>query len=583
MVVASALTPDRIRAEVKRIQASPVLASAPSLRQLLEVTVEKTLLGQEGEIKETTLAIEVFGRKTSFDPQADPIVRVQARKLRDRIAAWYETGGAQDDVIIEYVRGSYVPRFALRRASDARQRAVAVLPFADLSGTPGLEYLCDGVAEEIRYLLGRVHRVKVVAHSSSQGLRHTNGDTREIGALLHADLLIRGTVRSSGSTLRITAQLIAVEDGLQVWAERWEFPDSDLFKVQDEIAAAAASALRSHVAPQQSAHSSTTNLEAHHLFSKGRFYWNQRTEHGFRRAIDHYEGALALDPGFARAYASLAETYTLLAAHHLDTPADCFAKARECAMRAIELDPNLAAAHSARAATLLLLDRKPAEAKHAWKAALELDPTYAYAWHGLAVFGCFVWPDWPEALTSIKQAHRLEPLSAAIACDIGFVLYATGRYEEGIEQCRAALDMHPTFARTYVCLARCQAALGVYDGAVETCNRGRPLFTGRAFLGQLLATQAFAYGCMGMPEQATDVLRSLQATFAGHFLACMDMALVHTGLGNTDAALDLLQRANEDHEFWAISIPTDPLLRRLHDHPRFRDIASSVFVEPTGR
>ena len=583
MVLASALTPDRIRAEVKRIQASPALASAPSLRQLLEVTVEKTLQGQAAEIKETTLAIEVFGRKPSFDPQVDPIVRVQARKLRDRIAAWYETGGAQDEVVIEYVRGSYVPRFALRGASEVRQRAVAVLPFADLSGTPGLEYLCDGVAEEIRYLLGRVHRIKVVAHSSSQLLRHTNGDVREIGALLHADLLIRGTVRSSASTLRITAQLIAVEDGLQVWSERWQLPDSDLFKVQDEIAAAVAGALRSHVAPPQSAHSSTTNIEAHHLFSKGRFYWNQRTEHGFRRAIDHYERALALDPRFARAYASLAETYTLLAAHHLDTPADCFAKARECSMRAIELDPKLAAAHSARAATLLLHDRKPSEAKHAWQTALELDPTYAYAWHGLSVFGCFVWPDWPEALTSIEQAHRLEPLSAAIACDIGFVLYARGRYQEAIDQCRTALDMHPTFARTYVCLARSQAALGMYEDAVDTCDRGRPLFSGRAFLGQLLATHAFAYGCMGMPEKATQVLRCLEEAFAGHFLACMDLALIHTGLGNTDTALDLLERANDDHEFWAIAIPTDPLLRRLHHHPRFRDIASSVFAEATRR
>jgi hypothetical protein len=252
-------------------------------------------------------------------------------------------------------------------------------------------------------------------------------------------------------------------------------------------------------------------------------------------------------------------------------------------MRAIELDPKLAAAHSARAATLLLLDRKPAEAKHAWKTALQLDPTYAYAWHGLSVFGCFVWPDWPEALNAIEQAHRLEPLSAAIACDIGFVLYATGRYQEGIEQCRAALDMHPTFSRTYVCLARCEAALSMYERAVETCERGRPLFTGRAFLGQLLATQAFAYGCMGMQDQATKVLRGLEATFAGQFLARMDLAVVHTGLGDTETALDLLQRANDDHEFWAISIPTDPLLRTLHGHPRFRDIASSVFLEPASR
>jgi hypothetical protein len=165
MVVSSDLTPERIRAAVKRIQSGAGLSGSPTLRQLLEHTVELTLNGHAAEIKESTLAIEVFGRKTSFDPRSDPIVRVQARKLRDRLGAWYETDGAQDDVVIEYVRGSYVPRFRFRSSESIRHRSVAVLPFTNLSDSAALDYVCDGIAEELRYVLSRDHGIRVVAHA----------------------------------------------------------------------------------------------------------------------------------------------------------------------------------------------------------------------------------------------------------------------------------------------------------------------------------------------------------------------------------------------------------------------------------
>ena len=229
MVVSSDLTPDRIRAAVRRMQAGAGLAGAPTLKQLLEHTVELTLNGRAAEIKESTLAVEVFGRKTSFDPRSDPIVRVQARKLRDRLAAWYETEGAQDDVVIDYVRGSYVPRFSLRSSRPLQHRSVAVLPFTNLSDTAALDYVCDGIAEELRYVLSRVHGIRVVAQASSGSLRKRTEDIQAIGTLLNADLIVRGTVRWSGAAIRITAELIAAEDGFLVWAERWERPEGDVF------------------------------------------------------------------------------------------------------------------------------------------------------------------------------------------------------------------------------------------------------------------------------------------------------------------------------------------------------------------
>lgn len=577
------LTQEQIRAEVCRIRASAGFSSAPTLRQLLEFTVEKALSGQVEEIKESTLAIEVFGRKTSFNPQSDPIVRVQARKLRARIAAWYETEGMLDEVIIEYLRGSYVPRFSLRGEGQCRQRSIAVLPFHNLSDATALDYLCDGLADEIRYLLSRIHGLRIVARTSSLSVRESNDDVQKIGKTLNADLLIKGTVRSSGAMLRITAQLIATEDGFLVWSERWERPNTDLFKLQDEIAAAIASSLRAHVPPPTNNAVSTRDLEAHQLFLKGRFYWNQRTEHGFKRAIENYEAALALDPGFARAYAAMADTFTLIAAHHLESAVACLERARECAMRAIALDPKLASAHAALGPPLLIHDRDVRHAEQAWRMAIDLDPNYAYAWHLFGLFCSFVWPHSGEPLACMERALHLEPLSAAIACDVAVAHYLAGDYERAIAQSFAALDLHPSFSRSYVFLARAQAALGAYDEAIATCVQARPRFTGRAFLGQLLATLGYCYGKAGRVVDAMAVIGELEALAAQHFVACMDLALIRTGLGDLSTALDLLVRANEEREFWAIATPTEPLFRQLHQEPRFCALADRILQPVSAR
>jgi serine/threonine-protein kinase len=575
------LTNEKIRAEVRRIKGSAGFSGAPSLCQLLEFTVEKALSGQTSEIKESTLAIEVFGRKTSFDPQSDPIVRVQARKLRDRIAAWYETEGALDEVIIEYVRGSYVPRFGVRGEGQCRQRSIAVLPFQNLSDTTALEYLCDGMADEIRYLLSRIHGLRIVARTSSLSLLNSNHDLQKIGKMLNADLLIRGTVRSSGSMLRVSAQLVAAEDGFLVWSERWERSSTDLFKLEDEIAAGVANALRSRVSSPSSKSVSTHDVEAHQLFLKGRFHWNQRTEHGFKRAIENYEAALARDPGFARAYAAMADTFTLIAAHHLEGASGCLKRASECAMRAIALDPRLASAHAALGPPLLMHDRDVRRAEQAWRTALDLDPNYAYAWHGFGIFFSFVSPRSREPLACMEQAHRLEPLSAPIACDLAATHYVAGRYDKAIEQSLVALDLHPAFSRTYVMLARAQAAIGAYEEAVATCVKARPLFPGRAFLGQLLATLGHCYGRTGRIADAKAIIAELEA--AQHFVARIDLALIHAGLGDLSRALDLLERANEEQEFWAIAIPTEPLFRPLHGEARFRALADQIFQPVTVR
>jgi len=571
-------SPDEIRAHLRRVVASAGFIGTESIRRLLEFTVEKTLAGESGQIKEYTLGLEVFGRKESFDPRTDAIVRVQARKLRERLLAYYESEGVQECIRIEYRKGSYVPRIIAAQSPEATPpRSIAVIPFVNLGPGQGNDYLCDGITEELIFQLSRIEKLRVVSRASCFALRGSMGDVRSLGQKLHADLIVEGTLRQSGDSVRITAQLIETEDGYHLCSDRWDRPMTDLFTVQDEIASIIVKSLRPHLAGMPAASQPTDDPEAYHLYLKARHFWNQRTEHGFRRAIEYYEAAIARDPRFARAWSGIADTYRLIAAHHLDPPDTCMRKARQAAVTALSFDPRLAAAHSALAAVLITFDRNPEAAEREWKLALEIDPNYAHAWHSLAVFGNIL-GNKDEALAALRRAERLEPLSAAVACDFGFLFYWARRHAEAIAACRRALDLHPSFARTYVPLARAHAAQGDYNLAAEICLDARPLFRGRAFLGQLLATLGYCYGRSGRRAEAEAVLDELRRMGREHYVSAYDIATIHAGMDNHGQAMECLRTAVEEHAFWLIGLPIEPLFDPMRGDQRFQQLCDGIWA-----
>jgi serine/threonine-protein kinase len=576
----SELSPSDIRAHLHRVMASAGFIGSESIRRLLEFTVEKTLAGESGQIKEYTLGLEVFGRKESFDPRTDAIVRVQARKLRERLLAYYESEGAQECIRIECRKGSYVPHIIAAQSPEATPpRSIAVLPFANFGPCRDDDYLCNGITEELIFQLSRIENLRVVSRASCFALGGSGGDVRSLGQKLHADLIVEGTVRQSGDSVRITAQLINTEDGYHLCSDRWDRPMTDLFAVQDEIASIIVKSLRPHLAAMPAASQPTHDREAYHFYLKGRHLWNERTEHGFRRAIEYYEAAIARDPRFTRAWSAMADAYPSMAAHGLlDPPDACMRKARQAAVTALSLDPRLAAAHSAIAAVLMTFDRDPGAARREWKLALEIDTNYAHAWHCLAVWGNIAGSR-DEALAALRQAERLEPLSAAIACDFGFLLYWARRYAEAIDACRRALDLHPSFARTYVPLVRAHAAQGHYDEAAGICLEARPLFRGRAFLGQLLATLAYCYGRSGRPAEAEAVLDELRRMGREHYVSAYDLATIHAGMGNHEEAMESLRTAVEEHAFWLIALPIEPLFDPMRGDRQFEQLCDGIWAK----
>ena len=197
---------------------------------------------------------------------------------------------------------------AAQSPEATQPRSVAVIPFVNLGPGRDNDYLCDGITEELIFHLSRIEKLLVVSRTSCLALRGSTGDVRSLGQKLNADLIVEGTVRQSGDSVRITAQLINTEDGYHLCSDRWDRPMSDLLAVQDEIASLIVKSLRPHLAAMAATSQPTHDREAFHLYLKGRHFWNLRTEHGFRRAIEYYEAAIARDPRFARAWSAMADT-----------------------------------------------------------------------------------------------------------------------------------------------------------------------------------------------------------------------------------------------------------------------------------
>ena len=322
-------TADAVRAQIDRILASPSSVNAERLSRFLRFVTEKTLAGEATAVKELVIGVEVFGRRADvYDPSADSVVRVQARRLRAKLDEYYQAAGAGDRLVIELPRGRYVPSFRLRRL-DPRSispprgdtgtdghlgNSVAVLPFVNMSSDPENEYFSDGLTEELIHALAGVPSLHVAARSSSFQFKGKNQDIRTIGAVLGVGRIVEGSVRKSMDRLRITVQLINVADGCHLWSERYDRPLSDVFALQDEIARSIRQMFSgggAELSEQRGASNGTANHAAFDHYLKGRFHWAKRDERGFRSALDHFNEAIRADPRYGQAYSGLADCYVM--------------------------------------------------------------------------------------------------------------------------------------------------------------------------------------------------------------------------------------------------------------------------------
>ena len=548
-----------VREHLGRVLASAAFRNSDSLRRLLRYTVEATLAGNGEALKQYTIAVEALGRPANFDPRQDNIVRVQARKLRQRLTDYYNREGSNEICRIQYSPGSYRPLFGSSRGLAATPKTMAVLPFMNLTADGGAGYFCDGLAEELIDLLSRSKGLRIVARTSSFQFKGVQMDIRDIGRRLGADLLIEGAVRNAGDRYRITVRLLSAKDGCELWSERYDRTVTDVLELETQIAASVASAVSSGM-PLPGSPSEADGIT---LYLKARYAWNQRTETGFRKALDLYSEATRKDPHASKAWTGIAECHVLMNMHGLARPHVCMPKAREAACTALGIDEALVPARSALAAVTALYDWNYDAAGEQWRQVLETDPAYATAHHWYAMFGLAPAEKLDEALEELREAERLDPLSAPIANDVGFALYWLRRFAEAEEQCRKALALHPGFYRAHVLLGRVMVAQGRHAEAVEACRRAEERSDGASFRPYLLGTAGFAHAAMGHIAAARDAQEELREIEQRYAVTGHERALIATALGEWDQATADLAEAFQSRTGWAVWVPLEPLFDPL--------------------
>ena len=449
--------------------------------------------------------------------------------------------------------------------------SIAVLPFVSMSPDPDDEYFSDGLTEELINALGKVEGLRVVARTSAFAFKGQSRDIREIGDSLDVETVLEGSVRMSGDRLRMTAQLINVADGYNLWSDRYERQLSDVFAVQDEVARSIVSALRLELGAGDETRlvsGRTENLEANSLYLRGRFFWNQRTEEGFGRAIGYFEKAIAEDPNYAPAYSGMADAYNLLGLYFMLPPGEAIPKAREAALEALEIDPTLAEARTSLAFLKSWYDWDRPGAEVEFQRALDLNPNYAtahqwYAIHLTAVGRLDV------ALREARRAVELDPLSPNLNTNLGNALMYSRRHDDAIEQLRRTLELDPNFLNALWALWHAYVHKGMHEEAFAHWERG--LAVSGAGPEKLEAVRrAYAEsGWRGALEW--DIENSKEEG-----LDPADIAQEYALLGRQDEALEWLERAYEERSFGLNLLAVDACFDGLRADPRFGALLEKV-------
>ncbi len=578
------MPPAAIEAELEKILASKVFARSEPLSRFLRFVAEQALQGNIGKLKEYVLGLEVFDRRSSYDPRLDPIVRVEARRLRAKLQDYYRTEGFGDPVSIELSERGYAPVFRWREAAPqpfhARNEtvAIAVLPFINMSSDQENEYFSDGLTEELICTLARISSMRVVARTSVFQLKGKATDIRYVGAQLNVKMLLEGSVRREGDRVRISAQLINVANGYHLWSDTYEREMKGVFALQEEIARSIADALRTRLSVQPesiSAQRHPEDAEAYSLYLQARYYLNLRSEAGFLRSLNCFRDAIAKDPRYALAYAGLADAYSLSTRYDVLPPEEAWPKAKNAALKSLELDDALAEAHTAMAFVKMHYEWDWSGAEREFGRAIEINSSYAVAhqWNtwALAVQGRF-----EEAIGSMKRARFLDPLSQNVTADLALIYYFARQYENAIEQCHEVLDLQPGFHRPYQLLGMIHLQQGLYPEAVAEFQQAAVLSDRNR---KVLALFAFANAMGGQRSEAERILAEMQGA-KRRYVSAVDVALIYSALGDLDKMFDWFERAYREHDGELIWLGVDPIHDKVRNDPRFCTLLERLKLTP---
>lgn len=448
-------------------------------------------------------------------------------------------------------------------------KAIAVLPFENISPDKENEYFSDGLTEEIIANLSKIRTLKVISRTSAMRYKGSNKPLSQIALELRVQYVLEGSVRQQGNDLRITAQLIEATQDVHLWAEKYRGTMEDVFEIQEKVAGEIAKALEVQLTPNEQQglkKRQTEDTEAYQLYLKGRYFWNKRNEEGLKKGIEYFEQAIEKDPEYALAYSGLADSYTVLAAFTLIAPKEALPKIRTAALNALKMDEILAEAHISLAWSKCWHDRDWSAAEREFKWGIEHKPNYATGHHWYALF-LTAMGRYEEALAAIKQALELDPFSLIINTNTGFwVQYFAREYNRAINQLQKTLDMDANFAMAHYGLALTYNEAGRYAEAIFESQKALQLTSGRQ---DMKAVLGYSYARAGNREEAEKILEELKRVRAHQYVSSYSIALIHLALGDGMQALEELEKAFEEQAIYMIWIKIDPRLDLLRTEPRF--------------
>ncbi|MEP6994703.1 MAG: protein kinase [Acidobacteriota bacterium] len=452
--------------------------------------------------------------------------------------------------------------------------SIAVLPFVNESGSPDDEYFSDGMTDELASGLMKVTGLRVAARSSAFTFKGKAADAREVGTKLNVGTVLEGTVRRSGSKLRVTVQLVNAPDGLVVWSERYERDAKDVFAVQDDITGSIVAALRLKLGSSATAGSKaeqTENAEAHDLYLRGRFFMFKQTEDGLRKSLKYFEQALAKDRNYAPAYAGMAFAWTWLADVYLP-PREAEPKAKAAALRALELDPDNVEARSMLATVLYVYDwdTKAAEEEH--RRALQSNPNSMDA-HNLYALTLCASKRFDAGLAEADRAIALDPLNAWPSWTREMCLCLARRYDEAIEQHRKTAELDPNFFYLDAWAGVAYREKNMYAEAVAEYQSAEKASNGP------IAGLAVTYARMGKTSEARIILQELLAVTKQRYVAPEVVATIYASLGEKDQAFAWLEKSYEARSGSLTWSPAFPAFDPLRSDPRFAELLRKMGLE----
>lgn len=467
-------------------------------------------------------------------------------------------------------------RRLLRSSNAARPaaeiRAIAVLPLANLSGNPQQDYLADGMTDELITDLAKSSGLRVISRTSVMRYKGTTLPLPQIGRELNVDAVVEGSVARSGERIRATAQLVETSTDRHLWADSYERDMRDVLLLQDDLAKAIADQVEAKLDSGRPVRVRPVNPQAYDLYLKGLYFCEKRTKADFATSLDYFQRAIALDPGYAQAYAGKAEDYGLLGNNRFMPPDQVYAKAKQAALKALQLDPDLAEAHVSMAEILDDYEWNWTGGEKEFKRAIELNPNDVTAHHWYAM--SLAWRGrLTEATAEIEYASQLDPLSMRVNGNVAQILFWAHDYDRALRKSQSALKIHPNDWGTHMVLGRIwlqkrvnQAAIGEFQKAVDLApgHRTLPIWL------------AYGYARIGQKQKAENILRRLENSQAQEYTSPALIAIIYAGLGERDEALTILERALVKRDTGLVIIKVDPAFDPLRSDPRFQRVLNRV-------